>query len=292
METYNMEKRLILITVLLILGLLMMSNKSYAATDCLNYLNDGTATCKSLGYNYDKVRIYYRDEMAVEQGVVVNRVRNSSGAVVHVDLDFDYVCSANCSNLQENINNALWSLRNAYFKNEFYTKHWPADCPTNNCHDPKIAESGESAGSAKSETAAKKGSKKPVEEWIPIIDSALNLKDRLFKDNNNPQALRDEFVAEQRAPSKFIVQERNSGVYIVCMLTDPATGQCTPLEGRIVADDNIGFADFTHNLGPSVNTSLDIWLRHWFSFRSTPMSCSQSMSCDSEGHCRVTLTCR
>lgn len=287
-----MKKRSMFATVLLFLGVLLTSNNSYASIDCLNYLNDGTVTCKNLGYSYDKVRIYYRDEMTVEQGVVINRVRNSAGAVVHVDLDFDYVCTANCSNLQENINSALWSLRSAYFKNEFYTKHWPADCPTNNCHDPKIAESGAAAGSTEYDMAAKKGSKKPVEEWIPITDSALNLKDRLFKDNNNPQSLRDEFVAEQRAPSKFIVQERNSGIHTVCMLTDPATGQCTPLEGRIVAHGGVGFADFSHNLGWRVNSELDHWLHTWFSFRSTPMSCSQSMSCDSEGHCRVTLTCR
>lgn len=279
--------------------LVLASASAYGQSqiDCLNHLNLPSTACAQ--YRHDPITVFFRDQNTLEQEVTVHRIRDNTGRVVHVDLDLKLQCVNDCSaGVQQAVSNGLWELRAAYSRNGFYTKRWVSDCGEGDfCHDSKSIEDPQLSATDKhlqpdeGNVTSQRNRGRPVEDWIPIIDSALNLKDRLFKDSRNEQELREQFVIEQKAPSKFIIQPRN-GAYIVCAITNAETGDCAPIKGRLNVSDNSGFADFQHPLGQDFNDDLGRWTRDWFFNRPMPLSCSQSSRCDFNGNCTITLTCR
>lgn len=263
--------------------------------NCLNHLNLPSPACP--GYQHYPMTLFFRDQYNIEQEVTVHRIRNSAGRIVHVDLDFKLKCLDDChSNLQQAINSGLWEFRSAYLDDRFYMKRWLPDCGEGNfCHDPRDDDAKHPADiSALKDVSdiTRQGSKwREILEWLPRIDAGLNIKDRIFTDSHNEQELREQLVAEQKAPSKFIIQQRNN-TYLVCAISNTQTGECSPIEGRLNVSDNLGFADFSHNHGRQFNNELDTWLSNWFYFRPQPLTCTQSSRCDYKGNCTITLSCR
>lgn len=255
-----------LVSFLPLLALVAGQAHGQNQTDCLNHQQRHKQACYH--YHYDPVTVYFRDQNTLEQEVTVHRIRNNTGRIMHIDLDFKFQCTTDCStNTDQAINTGLSEFRAAYLRNDFYRKRWLADCGNDNlCEDSSSAAPPHSSG------------------------SGLNLLKGLIQDSPNGQELRKQLAAQQRAPSKFIIHSPES-TYNICALTNSPADDCIPIESKLTITDNVGFAELSHNLGHDFNTALANWLNDWFWHRPIALHCSQSLYCDFDDYCTVQVSC-
>lgn len=268
------------------------------ANQCLNYLNFVQGSCGS--YTYDPITVNFRDLQGIEQSVTVHRIYNNSGIVVQADLDFKVNCPGGCVDREQAITSALWAFREAYLQDKFYVvtfsnssgcdPHEEICCDDVHCMEI-YGDTQPSSVSRTNEAFAKpaRPGRKKAEDYIPIADSSLNLYDRAVKDSRNEAEFRQEVVAEQQVPPRFVVTINNSGGHQVCVLEGD---NCKVLSGHISVTDDSASVGLEHNYGHNFNRELDAWLKNWFSERSSPMVCNQRMECDVGGkHCQVIMSC-
>lgn len=271
-----------------LLAVMMMFSASAVANPCLNYMNHSQGVCDN--YRYDPITLNYRDQHGLLQEVTVHRIRNNQGTVVQADLDFKFKCLQGCSSHRDSaVNEGLWAFRAAYLTNQFYTIRYcdplrEVCCDENGCTEI-LADDSEAKLSNNYTVSSRR---RPIEEWIPIVESGLNLYDRVVRNSRNEHELRQEIVAKQQAPMKFIMNQNNSGGYKVCVITGSS---CVDIDGLTTIGDDFARIDLRHEHGPEFNTDLDRWLREWFWERPVRLQCTQSMSCDSRGNCTITMRC-
>lgn len=263
------------------------------ASDCLNYLNHFQGRCGS--YVYDPITINFRDNQGVQQEVTSHRIYNAQGNIVKADLDFKVTCPGGCgSNTEQTINSLLWSFRETYLHSHFFVisycdPHNEICCDDFHCTEIYSGPPPERAANTLQGDALKRPNRRPREEYIPIIDSGLNLYDRAVRESRNEAEFRREIMAEQQAPMKFIITINNSGGHQVCFLTGST---CQVLLGNISVTDDFASVSLEHNYGPALNNELDYWLRNWFIGRERPLRCTQNMKCDASGDkCTIALSC-
>ncbi|OYW92322.1 MAG: hypothetical protein B7X50_04965 [Alishewanella sp. 34-51-39] len=282
-----------------VFGILILLTALFAApvmaNQCLNYLNFNQGLCGS--YRYHPINVYFRDQNGVQQELTVHRIYNSSGVPVQADLDFKVNCLGGCgSNIESTVNTVLWAFRDAYLNNRFYTIRYcdplyEVCCDGSQCMEI-LSEPQSKFNSNDSfqveELSGRRGTRRPIEENIPIADSALNLYDRAVRTSNNEAELRQQVVAQQQASMKFMMTVSTSGGHNVCVITGDV---CAALDGYVSVSDSFSSVQLEHNYGPKFNTELDRWLRDWFSNQTQQKTCTQSMSCDVTGRCTITMRC-
>lgn len=284
-----------------IICLCLISHSVWANTsECSNFQNQSLSQCAN--YQYNTFNLHFRDSMNIEHDVTVYRVKDPQGSVVSADVDFRIRCGDAClSNPEGAIDDALWAFRATYLADSFYyyrdcDSTLEICCDENSCYeihggDDVIATQEDSLGDSSMLGDVKPMSSsrgKKILDLIPIVDSGLNLYDRLMNDSKNEKELREELANEQETSSKFILINTSGGGNQVCV----DDGQvCTVIDGNISISSSFANADLSHSHGFKFNLELAEWLNEWFEEQNS-LICSQRMSCDHANNCTVTLSCR
>ncbi|TRW50387.1 hypothetical protein FM042_06030 [Aliidiomarina halalkaliphila] len=288
-------------TVACIIGACLASPVLLANTnECSNFQNQALSQCAH--YQYNVFNLHFRDSANIEHDVSVYRVKDSQGNVVSADVDFKIRCGDAClSNPEGAIEDILWAFRASYLADSFYyyrdcDSTLEVCCDDDSCFEihggdnsPAVQDDSledSSTSSDVSPAALSRGKK--ILDLLPIVDSGLNIYDRLMNDSKNEKELREALANAQETSSKFVLINTSGGGNQVCV----DDGQvCTVLDGHVSISSSFANADLSHSNGFKFNQALADWLNEWFEGQNG-LVCSQRMSCDHANNCTVTLSCR
>ncbi|MFU8784860.1 hypothetical protein [Aliidiomarina sp.] len=281
--------------------LLANSQNNNSDEFCGNHLNRFSQQC--VGYSYLKREMYFAGSGGAEHTVIVHRMRNHSGAVVGMSLDFVLDTGvSNITNHEHHINNALESFRSAFRNNNFYT-YRECDptieicCYNGNCFE--IYSTPNAQQNEQSDLSHEVTSENPeiqnnrnnrIREIFNDGASLITYIQALRSNSSDATKFRQDLAEDLATESLFTMISTRSDGHKVCINTGTT---CEVLSGHVLHSDSFSSADLYHDYGRSVNHSLEEFLYNWFIREMNEgTTCTQSWSCDATDYCQLRLQCQ
>lgn len=258
-------------TILLLLAGYLVLPSTFAATNCLSYLNKSAAAC--LSYRYDTINAFFKDDQGIEHQVDLHRVLNAEQQILHVDFDFFANEAISDLSKDEQLQHIAWAFREAVVNQQLYTKRW-RETEDNGC------------GSA-NQVCCKDGLCNDLDS---ASVSAVNLNNHFQKLLNGNKT--SQYIAQnQQAPTRFhFTGDRNQSTWQVCMMG--GDDFCEILDGNISVSDTSVSALFVNVNNTYAALFLDFLMR---AYNTPKMICTPNIgNCSGSGtdiKCEVRITC-
>ncbi len=276
----------------IVLACLTLLSINVYAEDCLKYGNKSSPSCSA--FLYDTIDVFFKDSQLLEQKVLAKRVfRKSDRKLLHVDYDFEINCN-DCAagSTESKVDDVLWSWREAYMRNRFYTKvpdicdpTMQACCDDFSCNDIRSVEPPSDITTDLTTLSKKVGT---IDKYLDRTQKATAIVDDVMRISSNASQLRNGIANAAKEPLKFAFVTSDTGWKRICVIEE---FECKLVQGNITINDNMADVNLRHNYGQNFNHELQDFLRDYLTNRKQ-MYCSQSMSCDSGGRCTVAMSCR